>query len=51
MVFRRFPTKAGDMREKLSFSLICDTRTLDLEAPSEIEKLLFLDKLKILLQY
>jgi hypothetical protein len=51
-VFKRFPVKGkDDIRDKLSFSLMCQTRTLDLEAPSEIEKLLFLDKLKILLQY
>jgi hypothetical protein len=51
-VFKRYPTKGyDDFHEKNSFSLESNTRTLDVEAPSEIEKLLFLDKLKILLQH
>jgi len=49
-VFKKWPIKnKEDERIKFSFSIISDSRTLDLEAPSEIEKLLFIDKLKMVL--
>jgi hypothetical protein len=38
-------------KEKYSFSIITDARTLDLEAPNEIEKLLFIEKLKMIMAY
>lgn len=47
-VFKRF--KAPE-KDKFSFSLVSDFRTLDLEAPKEIEKQLFIEKLKLIMAY
>jgi hypothetical protein len=52
-VFRKYPMKEIKDRVKLqcSFSIISEARTLDLEAPSEVEKNLFIVNLKSLLAY
>lgn len=47
--FKRYKLKKDEeFKNDISFSIVSDKRTLDLEAPTEVERRLFLAKLKAL---